>query len=121
MHDELQPGERKPINLRNTAIVLGAIGGIWLLSDFDGINIGIPFGHEDHAAAAIVIDGDRPGTDKLEAIDNIGERIGAKIEAKINDHAGRAVPSANDAEMRAAIEELKAGKPDRYLKLMEKY
>lgn len=127
MRDELDSGESKPVNKRNLLIVLGAIGGIWLVSNIGGPDFNFNIGDDDGPPAIVQIGGS--DEDKAVAIakadaakdriDAAADRLEARINAKVERELDRAASQIDDAEMDAAIAELKDGKPEHYLKLME--
>lgn len=115
MHDEPQTGEDKPINRRNLMIVLGGLGALLLLSNIDGP--GFSLISDDHEAA-ITIDA------KTDEIDAKVERIGAALETRLEGVAERVEAAETGAridedELDAAIEDLRDGDPERFLKTIE--
>lgn len=115
MRDGPQTGDDKPINRRNLMIVLGGLGALLLLSNIDGP--GFSFISDDHEAA-ITID------TKADKIDAKVERIEAAVEKRLESAAERieAVQSGarlDEDELDAAIDELRDGNPERFLKTIE--
>lgn len=108
--------ERPPINRRNTGIALGAIGAMVVLGSIGNIDFGLPFIGDDMAATAISISDGGSNT-----LDSLGTSIEEKIETAVETPAGGDTVAIDDTEMNAAVAELRAGKPDRYLSLMEKF
>lgn len=123
MRDAPESGEDRPINRRNLMLVLGGIGGLLLLSNIDGPSFS--FGDDDDSPhAAIVIGGDE------DAIDAKAERLEAAIEKHVERRLDTAADRIEAAEARLeidedalddGIEDLKAGKPEKFLKAMEAY
>ena len=115
MRDEPQPGEDKPINRRNLTIVLGGLGALVLLSNIDGPGFSLIADDDD---AAIAIDS------KADEIDAKVERIEAAVEKRLEGAAERLEAAESGAridedELDAAIDELRDGDPERFLKTIE--
>ncbi|MFD0846740.1 hypothetical protein [Sphingosinicella xenopeptidilytica] len=115
MRDEPQPGEDKPINRRNLMIVLGGLGVLVLLSNIDGPGFSLIADDDD---AAIAIDS------KADEIDAKVERIEAAVEKRLEGAAERLEAAESGAridedELDAAIDELRDGDPERFLKTIE--
>lgn len=112
-----ETGEDRPVNRRNLMIVLGGLGALLLLSNIDGPSFG--FGDDDkgHRAAVIL---DKKG----DAIDAKADRIEAAIERRLEAVAERIEAAESSArvdedELDAAIDELRDGNPERFLKAIE--
>jgi hypothetical protein len=103
--------ESRPINRRNTLIVLGAIGAILLVSNIDGPSF--DFDSDESRSSDV-----QSREDRIEAA---AERLEARIEAKVERDLESKLDEIDDREMEAAIEDLKEGDPDRFLELMERY
>ena len=115
MRDEPQTGEDKPINRRNLMIVLGGLGALVLLSNIDGPGFSLIADDDD---AAIAIDS------KADEIDAKVERIEAAVEKRLEGAAERIEAAESGAridedELDAAIDELRDGDPERFLKTIE--
>lgn len=109
MRDEPQPGEDKPINRRNLMIVLGGLGALVLLSNIDGPGFSLIADDDD---AAIAIDS------KADEIDAKVERIEAAVEKRL-EGAAESGARIDEDELDAAIDELRDGDPERFLKTIE--
>lgn len=115
MREEPQPGEDKPINRRNLMIVLGGLGALLLLSNIDGPGFSLISDDDD---AAIEIES------KADEIDAKVERIEAAVEKRLEGAAERleaagSGTSVDEDELDAAIEDLRDGDPERFLKAIE--
>jgi len=110
-------GEDKPINHRNLMIVLGGLGALLLLSNIGGPSFS--FGDDDEGQhATIILD------KKGDEIDAKVARIEAAVEKRLESAAERIEAAGSDAridedELDAAIEELRGGDPERFLKAIE--
>lgn len=115
MRDEPQTGEDKPINRRNLMIVLGGLGALLLLSNIDGPGFSLI---SDDDEAAITIES------KADEIEAKVERIEAAVETRLEGAAERIEAAEtgariNEDELDAAIDELRDGDPERFLKTIE--
>jgi hypothetical protein len=124
MRDDLETGEPRTVNRRNLLIVLGAIGGIWLLSNVGGPDIDSDF--NDDSPPVVLVGGSDEEADaaiaKAEArIESAADRIGARVEERVRERSAGRGEAFDQDEMDAAVEELKQGKPERFLELMERY
>ncbi len=116
MHDEPPTGEDRPINRRNLMIVLGGLGAIMLLSSIDGPSFN--FWGDDKDRPSFVIGGND------DDIDAKVDRIEAAVEKRLEDSAARLEAAESNAridedELDAAIDELRDGNPERFLKTIE--
>ena len=96
-------------------IVLGGLGALLLLSNIDGPGFSLISDDDD---AAIMIDS------KADKIDAKVARIEAAVEKRLEGAAERIEAAESDAridedELDAAIDELRDGDPERFLKAIE--
>jgi hypothetical protein len=123
MRNNPETGEPVTVNRRNLLIVLGAIGGIWLLSNIDGLDI--DFDLDDESPSVVLVGGSDEEADaaiaKAEArIETAAKRIEARVKERVRERSAERGEAFDQDKMDAAVEELKQGKPERFLELMER-